>query len=63
LKASFSAGVPTVTRSQPRAASLLAVAILVALFLAALLQFVALASPIIGVHGTALESGIDGFHL
>jgi hypothetical protein len=48
---------------QPRAASLLAVLILVALFLAALLQFVALASPIIGVHGTALEGGIDGFHL
>jgi hypothetical protein len=48
---------------QPRAASLLAVVILVVLFLAALLQFVALASPIIGVHGTALESGFDGFHL
>ncbi|HEY6039006.1 MAG TPA: hypothetical protein VIV58_32210 [Kofleriaceae bacterium] len=48
---------------QPRAASLLAVVILVALFLAALVQFVALASPIIGVHGTVLETGIDGFHL
>ncbi|HEY0253436.1 MAG TPA: hypothetical protein VGC41_18005 [Kofleriaceae bacterium] len=46
-----------------RGASLLAVVILVAVFLAALLQFVALASPIIGVHGTALEYGFDGLHL
>jgi hypothetical protein len=46
-----------------RGASLLAVVILVAIFLAALLQFVALASPIIGVHGTALEGGLDGLHL
>ena len=42
---------------------LLAVVILVAIFLAALLQFVALASPIIGVHGTALEGGFDGLRL
>jgi hypothetical protein len=41
----------------------LAVVILVAIFLAALLQFVALASPIIGVHGTALEGGFDGLQL
>ncbi|MBV8757154.1 MAG: hypothetical protein JO257_07770, partial [Deltaproteobacteria bacterium] len=44
---------------QPRAASLLAVVILVALFLAALLQFVALAAPIIGTHGTAFDGGFD----
>jgi hypothetical protein len=41
----------------------LAVVILVVIFLAALLQFVALASPIIGVHGTALEGGFDGLRL
>lgn len=46
-----------------RGGSLLAVVILVVIFLAALLQFVALASPIIGVHGTVLEHGFDGFHL
>lgn len=39
--------------------SLLAVVILVALFLAALLQFVALAAPIIGTHGTAFDGGFD----
>ncbi len=49
--------------SEQRGASLLAVVILVAIFLAALLQFVALASPIIGVHGTALEGGFDGLRL
>jgi hypothetical protein len=43
-----------------RGGSRLAVFVLVVIFLAALLQFVALASPIIGVHGTALEGGIDG---
>ena len=41
-----------------RAASLVAVCVLVGLFLAALLQFVALASPIIGV-GTAFDGGFD----
>lgn len=46
-----------------RGASLLAVVILVAVFLAALLQFIALASPIIGLHGTALEGGFDGLRL
>jgi len=45
---------------QGRGGSRLAVFVLVVIFLAALLQFVALASPIIGVHGTALENGIDG---
>jgi hypothetical protein len=42
-----------------RAGSRLAVFVLVAIFLAALLQFVALASPIIGTHGTGLEGGFD----
>jgi hypothetical protein len=46
-----------------RGRSLFAVVVLVVIFLAALLQFVALASPIIGVHGTSLEGGFDGFHL
>jgi hypothetical protein len=41
-----------------RAASLLAVAVLVVLFLAALLQFVGMASPIIGV-GTPFDGGFD----
>jgi hypothetical protein len=45
---------------QGRGGSRVAVFVLVVIFLAALLQFVALASPIIGVHGTALENGIDG---
>jgi hypothetical protein len=48
---------------EQRGRSLLAVVILVAIFLAALLQFVALASPIIGVHGTALDGGFDGLRL
>jgi hypothetical protein len=48
------------TDSGSRGGSRLAVVVLVVIFLAALLQFVALASPIIGVHGTALEGGIDG---
>jgi hypothetical protein len=39
--------------------SLIAVGVLVALFLAALLQFVALAAPIIGTHGTAFDGGFD----
>ena len=46
------------TTGQGRAASLVAVAVLVALFLAALLQFVALAAPIIG-EGTAFDGGFD----
>ena len=41
-----------------RGGSRLAVIVLVAIFLAALLQFVAIASPIIGTH-TAFEGGID----
>ena len=39
--------------------SLFAVVVLVALFLAALLQFVALAAPIIGTHGTTFDGGFD----
>jgi hypothetical protein len=39
--------------------SLFAVVVLVALFLAALLQFVALAAPIIGTHGTVFDGGFD----
>jgi hypothetical protein len=39
--------------------SLLAVVVLVGLFLAALLQFVALAAPIIGTHGTVFDGGFD----
>jgi hypothetical protein len=42
-----------------RIASLLAVCVLVALFLAALLQFVALASPIIGDANTPFNGGFD----
>ena len=45
-----------------KSGSLFAVVVLVAIFLAALLQFVALASPIIGVHGTTFELGLDGLH-
>ena len=43
-----------------RAGSLLAVAVLVTLFVAALLQYVALASPIIGEVGTRFDGGFDG---
>jgi hypothetical protein len=39
--------------------SLFAVGVLVVMFLAALLQFVALAAPIIGTHGTAFDGGFD----
>ncbi|HSN25065.1 MAG TPA: hypothetical protein VLT45_02235 [Kofleriaceae bacterium] len=39
--------------------SLFAVVVLVVIFLAALLQFVALAAPIIGSHGTAFDGGFD----
>lgn len=39
--------------------SLFAVGVLVAMFLAALLQFVALAAPIIGTHGTEFDGGFD----
>ncbi|CAN5347829.1 hypothetical protein BH11MYX1_BH11MYX1_27410 [soil metagenome] len=46
-----------------RRGSLFAVVVLFATFLAALLHFVALASPIIGTHGTTFELGFDGFHL
>jgi len=59
----FARAVSRRMKGHARAGSLFAVVILVALFLAALLQFVALASPIIGVHGTGLELGVDGFHL
>lgn len=43
---------------QGRAGSLVAVAVLVTLFVAALAQYVALASPIIG-EGTAFDGGVD----
>ena len=42
-----------------RAASLLAVTVLVTLFVAALLQYVAVASPIIGEVGTRFDGGFD----
>ncbi|MFN0252460.1 MAG: hypothetical protein ACKV2T_36625 [Kofleriaceae bacterium] len=42
-----------------RIASLIPVIILVALFSAALMQFVALASPIIGTAGTVFDGGFD----
>jgi len=42
-----------------RAASLLAVAVLVTLFVAALMQYVAVASPIIGDVGTRFDGGFD----
>lgn len=46
-----------------RAASLFAVAVLVVLFLASLLQFVGMASPIIGETGTRFDGGFDSvFH-
>jgi hypothetical protein len=42
-----------------RASSLIAVGVLVVLFLTALLQFVAMASPIIGNSGTRFDGGFD----
>jgi len=42
-----------------RAASLLAVIVLVTLFVAALMQYVAVASPIIGEVGTRFDGGFD----
>ena len=42
-----------------RAASLLAVVVLVTLFVAALMQYVAVASPIIGEVGTRFDGGFD----
>jgi hypothetical protein len=42
-----------------RAASVLAVAVLVTIFVAALLQYVAVASPIIGDVGTRFDGGFD----
>jgi hypothetical protein len=44
---------------EQRVASLIPVIILVALFSAALMQFVALASPIIGTTGTVFDGGFD----
>jgi hypothetical protein len=44
---------------EQRVASLIPVIILVALFSAALMQFVALASPIIGTAGTVFDGGFD----
>jgi hypothetical protein len=43
-----------------RAASLLAVTVLVAIFVAALMQYVAVAAPIIGEVGTRFDGGFDG---
>jgi hypothetical protein len=49
----------TGSETQGRLASLFAVAILVSIFVAALMQYVAVASPIIGV-GTRFDTGFDG---
>ena len=43
-----------------RGASLIAVAVLVGIFVAALMQYVAVASPIIGEVGTRFDGGFDG---
>lgn len=50
----------TGSETQGRAASLIAVAVLVTIFVAALLQYVALAAPIIGEVGTRFDGGFDG---
>jgi Na+/melibiose symporter-like transporter len=50
----------TGSETSGRAASLLAVVVLVALFVAALLQYVAVASPIIG-DATRFDGGFDSF--
>jgi hypothetical protein len=50
----------TGSETSGRATSLLAVVVLVTLFVAALLQYVALASPIIGEVGTRFDGGFDG---
>ncbi len=42
-----------------RGASLIAVGVLVGIFVAALMQYVAVASPIIGEHGTRFDGGFD----
>jgi hypothetical protein len=42
-----------------RAASLLAVVVLVSIFVAALMQYVAVAAPIIGEVGTRFDGGFD----
>lgn len=56
----FARAVARRVAGRPRGGSLVAVVVLVVLFLAALLQFVAMASPIIGA-GTAFDAGFDGF--
>jgi hypothetical protein len=48
-----------VVRHEKRGTSLFAVVVLVVLFLAALLQFVGMASPIIGETGTRFDGGFD----
>jgi len=50
----------TGSETQGRGASLIAVAVLVGIFVAALLQYVAVASPIIGEVGTRFDGGFDG---
>ncbi len=55
----FSRAVKRKLGDDSRIASLVPVIILVALFSAALMQFVALASPIIGQAGTVFDGGFD----
>ena len=55
----FARGVKRKLGDEQRIASLIPVIILVALFSAALMQFVALASPIIGQAGTVFDGGFD----
>jgi hypothetical protein len=55
----FSRAVKRKLGDNSRIASLIPVIILVALFSAALMQFVALASPIIGQAGTVFDGGFD----
>jgi hypothetical protein len=50
----------TGSETSGRTASLLAVVVLVTIFVAALLQYVAVAAPIIGEAGTRFDAGFDG---
>lgn len=50
----------TGSETQGKLASLIAVAVLVAIFVAALMQYVAVAAPIIGEAGTRFDGGFDG---
>jgi len=50
----------TGSETQGRTASLIAVVVLVAIFVAALMQYVAVAAPIIGTTGTRFDGGFDG---